>query len=201
MTGWKLRNDDWQRPMTMVQDLHNQNAKTILGTTIVQGQSGEEDLEAFIDILCGHQNIAPFIAKFFIRKMVTSNPSHGYVERVANAFNNSGLEMLALIKAVLTDDEATYSRQDEHDGLVRDPLIVFQHGLRALNVKLKNNYTMLPDAFSWHNRRTILEGQASFTITNRKSRQRMSASKASLRPNLSSTTGTTFTTTTAKSPI
>ncbi|MCW8332956.1 DUF1800 family protein [Vibrio paucivorans] len=162
MTGWSLNNDDWLRPMTMNESAHNTQSKTILGDTIPAGLSGEQDLDAFIGLLCKHPNTAPFVSKFFIQKMVTSNPSREYVARVAKDFHASNLDMVTLITSIVTDVEATYSREVTEDGLIRDPLIVLQHAMRALNLKLKPQYKMLPDGFSWKNRRTLMDGPSVF---------------------------------------
>ncbi|MDR9829205.1 DUF1800 family protein [Vibrio sp. FNV 38] len=162
LTGWGLHNDDWLKPMREKQDAHNLEAKVILGQSFPEGASAEQDLDQLLDVLCGHQNIAPFVAKFFIQKMVSSNPAPEYIERVANQFLNSGLDMVVLIKAILLDEEATYSRQDPSNGLVRDPLISLSHSLRALNVTLKPGKDILPNSFTWHDRRMIMEGPSVF---------------------------------------
>ncbi|CAM4211615.1 DUF1800 family protein [Vibrio agarivorans] len=162
MTGWGLHNDDWLRPMREKDDAHNLDKKTILGKEIYAGGSAEEDLKSYIRILCEHDNIAPFVAKFFIQKMVSSNPSKDFVQRVSNAFRSSDLNMTVLLKAILTDHEASYSREDATDGLIRDPLIVLSHAFRALNLTLKPQYAMLPNAYSWHDRRTIMHGPSVF---------------------------------------
>ncbi len=162
MTGWTLDKEDWLKPMSMNDDFHNSESKSILNQDIPAGLWGEDDLNEFISIICQHQNIAPFISKFFIQKMVSSNPSPSYVERVANRFLDSNLDMVTLITAILTDEEATYTSNADGDGLMRDPLIVLQHAMRALNIKLKSNYKLLPNAYSWHNRRFILDGPSVF---------------------------------------
>ncbi|NOI23035.1 DUF1800 family protein [Vibrio mediterranei] len=162
MTGWGLDNGDWLKPMCEKEGAHNSESKTILGVEFAAGQNAEQDLDQFVSTLCSHPNIAPFISKFFIQKMVSSNPSPEYIARVSRQFQNSGLDMLVLIKAILTDNEAEYSRGKKEDGLVRDPLIVLSHAMRALNITLMPGVTMLPDKYSWKNRRTILHGPSVF---------------------------------------
>ncbi|MGL6258651.1 DUF1800 family protein [Vibrio sp. WXL103] len=162
MTGWGLHNDRWDIAMREKDGAHNTQAKTILGHDFPAGASAEQDLDQLLDILCEHDNIAPFIAKFFIQKMVTSNPSPEYIYRVASEFRNSGLEMVTLIKAILSDPEADYSRNDEEDGLIRDPLITLSHAFRALNLTLKPGNNILPNAFAWHDRRFVMDGPSVF---------------------------------------
>ena len=68
------------------------------------------DVTAAMDNLFNHPNVGPFIAYRLIQRFVTSNPSPGYVGRVAAAFadNGSGVrgDMKAVIKAILLDTEA-----------------------------------------------------------------------------------------------
>ncbi|ASI91286.1 DUF1800 family protein [Vibrio mediterranei] len=162
MTGWGLDNDDWLVPMQEKEGAHNTESKTILDVEFAAGQSAEQDLEQFISTLCSHPNVAPFISKFFIQKMVSSNPSPDYIARVSSEFKNSGLDMVVLIKAILTDSEAKYERGEPEDGLVRDPLIVLSHAMRALNITLMPGIKILPDKYSWKDRRTILHGPSVF---------------------------------------
>ena len=49
-----------------------------------------QDVEDAIDNLFNHPNVGPFIARRLIQHMVTSNPSPGYIARVATAFNDNG---------------------------------------------------------------------------------------------------------------
>jgi uncharacterized protein (DUF1800 family) len=162
MTGWGLDNDDWLVPMQEKEGAHNTESKIILDVEFAAGQSAEQDLEQFISTLCSHPNVAPFISKFFIQKMVSSNPSPDYIARVSSEFKNSGLDMVVLIKAILTDSEAKYERGEPEGGLVRDPLIVLSHAMRALNITLMPGIKILPDKYSWKDRRTILHGPSVF---------------------------------------
>ena len=49
------------------------------------GVEGLKDVSDAVDILFNHPSIAPFISKQLIQRMVTSNPSPGYISRVAAA--------------------------------------------------------------------------------------------------------------------
>lgn len=99
-------------PMQMFDEFHEAGAKTLLGgTRLAAGQSGDEDIEGAIDNLFNHPNVGPFIGRQLIQRLVTSNPSPAYIERVARAFNGdtSGIrgDMKAVLRAVLLDSEAT----------------------------------------------------------------------------------------------
>lgn len=101
-------------PMTMYDQYHDHDEKVLLnGKVLPAGQSGEKDVADALDNLYHHPNIAPFIARRLIQRLVGSNPSKGYIRRVARRFNNDGRgnrgNMKAVIKAVLLDREALRS--------------------------------------------------------------------------------------------
>lgn len=74
------------------------------------GQTPEQDLENAIDNIFRHPNVGPFIGKQLIQRLVTSNPSPGYVQRVSAAFANNGVgirgDMTAVVRAILLDTQA-----------------------------------------------------------------------------------------------
>ena len=115
--GLASRNDwfrwgyDAMRPMSFYPDFHDQEDRLILGGVLVPGsESGPERLRIALDAIFEHPNTPPFVAKQMIQRFVTSNPSPGYVFRVASVFadNGSGVrgDMAAVVKAVLLDPEA-----------------------------------------------------------------------------------------------
>jgi uncharacterized protein (DUF1800 family) len=67
-------------------------------------------LQFALDKLFNHANTAPFICKQLIQRLVTSNPSPAYVQRVANVFVNNGSgargDLAFVYAAILLDDEA-----------------------------------------------------------------------------------------------
>ena len=119
---------------------HDQGSKTIFGTTIPAGQTVTQDLESVIDIVFNHPNVAPFVATRLIRSLVTSNPSEGYISRVAHVFadNGDGVrgDMRAVVWAILTDAEA--SLPGATDGRLRDPILHVLGLARALGIQVAN---------------------------------------------------------------
>jgi uncharacterized protein (DUF1800 family) len=117
-TGWDLDTRNiaadsplrFQRPMMHIASRHSTDAKNFLDKKISANTPGEEALEKALQILFKHPNVAPFWAKQLIQKMVTSNPSPNYIERVAKVFEDNGKgvrgDMRAVIAAVLLDREA-----------------------------------------------------------------------------------------------
>jgi uncharacterized protein (DUF1800 family) len=106
------------RPMRLYPDFHETGTKLVLNysgvtlpnATIPAGQSGAQDLKDALDNVFNHPNVGPFISKQLIQRLVTSNPSPAYVQRVAEKFNNDGAgrrgNLEAVVKAILLDAEA-----------------------------------------------------------------------------------------------
>jgi uncharacterized protein (DUF1800 family) len=104
------------KPMQFYAEQHETGAKQLLSyggavrSTIPAGQSGPQDLKDALDNIFNHPNVAPFVAQQLIQKLVTSNPSAAYVQRVASVFNNDGSgnrgNLAAVVRALLLDAEA-----------------------------------------------------------------------------------------------
>jgi uncharacterized protein (DUF1800 family) len=82
-----------------------------------------------LDTLAAHPNVGPFIGRQLIQRLVTSNPSPQYVAAVAAAFNGSGGDMKAMLRAVLMHAEAR--RTSATDGKLREPVLKLSAYLRA----------------------------------------------------------------------
>jgi uncharacterized protein (DUF1800 family) len=62
---------------------HETGTKKLLsGATLPANQTGERDLQDALDNIAAHPNVAPFISRQLIQKLVTSNPSAAYVDAV-----------------------------------------------------------------------------------------------------------------------
>ena len=115
-------------PMELWPDFHDTGSKKALnGVTIPAGQTGDQDLAAALDNIFYHENVGPFIAIRLIQRLVTSNPSPGYVSRVAAVFNDSGSgvrgDLGAVVRAILLDDEARPDIPIEIDGKIKEPIL------------------------------------------------------------------------------
>ncbi len=110
--------------------------KTVLGQTIAAGLDGEQTLETAIVILMAHPNMAPFISRQFIQRLVTSNPSADYVSRVATVFNATQGDMKSVITATLTDTEATSDAllSNPLSGKLREPVVRFIQWARTFQL-------------------------------------------------------------------
>lgn len=108
------------------QNNHDVTAKSFLGQNLPAGQTIQQDLDGAIDIIFNHPNTAPFVATRLIRAFVTSNPSPGYIQRIASVFDNNGAgvrgDLQAVIKAILLDEEARNDNPAPEFGRLRSPL-------------------------------------------------------------------------------
>jgi uncharacterized protein (DUF1800 family) len=127
------------RPMIFYPQYHSTSEKRFLGTTIEASATVDVagGLRRALDTIANHPNVGPFIATRLIQQLVTSNPSPGYVQRVATVFNNNGQgvrgDMAAVIRAVLLDAEARdmANASSQTFGKLREPVIRLATWMRA----------------------------------------------------------------------
>jgi uncharacterized protein (DUF1800 family) len=134
-TGWDYAStvnttpDRTGVPLTLNASRHSPEAKVFLGKTIAAGTDGVTSLKIALDHIFAHPNVAPFISKQLIQKFVTSNPSPAYVQRVATIFNDNGASirgnLKAVLRAVLTDSEATTISTSSNTGKLKEPVLRF----------------------------------------------------------------------------
>jgi len=133
---WGPRNE--MLPMVQYPEYHDEQEKHLInGFVVPAGQTGEQDLAMALDLLANHPNTAPFIAFRLIQRFVTSNPSPGYVYRVATVFNDTNGDLGETLRAVLTDHEAwdTANINTDSFGKQREPVLRYAHLLRAMNAQ------------------------------------------------------------------
>ena len=143
-TGWNLDSKDnttpdrFRRPLANVAADHETGTKSFLGTTIPLNTSGVDSKKLALDAIFAHPNIAPFVARQLIQRLVTSNPSPAYVGRVSARFadNGSGVrgDMKAILRAVLLDTEArddAAAAASASFGKLRDPILRLTGWARA----------------------------------------------------------------------
>lgn len=130
----------WRVPMQVWPNHHSTIRKGLLdGVLLPANQTPEKDLKDALDNIFNHPNVGPFIARQLIQRLVTSNPSPGYIYRVAQKFNNNGSgvrgDMKAVITAILTDYEARSLEMLTNQGFgkMREPVVRFAHLLRFGN--------------------------------------------------------------------
>lgn len=152
---------DFTTPMKAWDAQHDLNPKTLLrgqttpARTASSGNTGTAtllDVNAAVDNLFNHPNVGPFIGRLLIQRLVTSNPSPGYISRVAAAFANNGAgvrgDMKAFVHAILMDPEARDPAMMSAPafGKLREPFLRCVNLARAFNASAPSGWYYL-DAF------------------------------------------------------
>jgi uncharacterized protein (DUF1800 family) len=177
LSGWGFAKgyEDMSAPMVAREQYHDRRAKTLLnGVTLPAGQTAAQDLDAVVNNLMQHPNVAPFIALRLIRHFVTSNPSRAYVQRVATVFKQSHSHLATTLKAVLLDAEAR-DASAAGAGHLRDPVLHTLSLVRVLGgqvVSARNvfwDYYLMgerlaqaPSVFSFYSPMNPLPGDAAY---------------------------------------
>ncbi|HIO97300.1 MAG TPA: DUF1800 domain-containing protein [Leucothrix sp.] len=151
-TGWNYADKKWHewagnadhtKPLVAVEKYHDKTEKVLLGgNKIPANQTAKADLVKALDNIFKHPNVAPFISKQLIQRLVTSNPSPAYVRRVAEVFNNNGSgvkgDLKAVISAILLDDDVLppyRHKQSDNFGKLREPILRISHLWRAFKMQ------------------------------------------------------------------
>ncbi len=138
-TGWNYSDSryfddsnfrDKVNPMTPWEEFHDRGQKTLLnGKRVRADRDARPELRAALDNIFNHPNVGPFLARQLIQRLVTSNPTPGYVQRVANKFNNDGTgvrgNLASVTHAILTDREARtgHTTMPRRFGKIKEPIL------------------------------------------------------------------------------
>jgi len=132
----------YDQPMQMWESEHEPGEKFLLNGYVVPDRNpvnGLADVDDALDNLFNHQNMGPFISRRLIQRLITSNPSPAYIDRVASVFNDDGNgvrgNLKEVFRAIFLDPEARACAQQQKDlvGYLREPLLRYTHICRAFN--------------------------------------------------------------------
>ena len=164
-TGWRLcpsvtiagcsnyltGTNDYIDPMNLNQTNHNVEAKTLLSYTgavnqnIAANLDGNVELGLALDNIYNHPNVAPFVSRFLIQHLVTSDPTPAYVGRIAAVFNDnrtSPTQLKEVVKAILLDPEARGNAKTAAGyGKLREPVQLATNLLRQFKVQSADGTT------------------------------------------------------------
>ncbi|MFN0121366.1 MAG: DUF1800 family protein [Blastocatellia bacterium] len=150
LTGWTFNTANgapqypnpnyYPGPMVPLAAYHDMSSRSFLGQTIPAGQPMQKDLDDVIEVIFNHPNVGPFIATRLIRALVTSNPTPGYIARVAAVFNDNGQgvrgDLKAVVRAILLDSEARNDTPGPDFGRLRTPVMFHIALFRALGATI-----------------------------------------------------------------
>ncbi len=156
-------------PMQMYPQYHDTDPKTLLrGQVVHVPDDPEKEIEEALDNIFHHPNVGPFIARRLIQRLVKSNPSRGYIRRVARRFarNRQGErgDFKAVLRAILLDREAlrstrfslkwrplrlVVSTRGTEFSRLREPVLRYTAFIRAFRPEsdYANGYFMLPSQY------------------------------------------------------
>jgi uncharacterized protein (DUF1800 family) len=155
-TGWALDNKQgdelnfgangksdgsWVSDLRFISQKHSVgiDLNLIGDATMTTSEDGIADINTALDILFANHNVAPFISRHLIMRLVTSNPTPQYIQRVATVFNDNGNgvkgDLKAILKAILLDPEARGYTQTENFGKVDEMLIAYSHFMSHFKAK------------------------------------------------------------------
>ncbi len=136
------KKNPWKTTPRIV-DGHEYGSKTFLKNTIAPRPviQGNQDIQDALNIIYNHPNVGPFLARRLIQRLITSNPSPAFIQRVASVFNNNGSgvrgDLKAVVKAILLDPEARKccGEEDIDYGMLREPFLRYMNLVKGLNLE------------------------------------------------------------------
>ena len=136
--GLTVWSDNFTRShMTCTVKNHSMLEANFLGAKVPANTDPAAALKIALDTLFNHTNLPPFFARSMIQRLVTSNPSPAYINRIAQVFKNNGSgvrgDLKAVWKAILTDTEARTQPTADTAGKVREPMIRIAQWGRTFN--------------------------------------------------------------------
>jgi len=137
-------------PMECHPKFHDDQPKTIFnGIVINEGNNCAASLNKTLDALAAHKNVAPFISRQLIQRLVTSNPSPAYIGRVSKAWTDSNGNLGKVVKAILLDNEARVAPTDASFGKAREPLVKIATLWRSFEAKyIPGEYGLVKFSFT-----------------------------------------------------
>jgi uncharacterized protein (DUF1800 family) len=138
------KKNPWKTSPRIV-DGHERGTKTFLASSVDPTASrsamqGEADIQDALNIIFNHPNVGPFVSRRLIQRLISSNPSPAFIQRIASVFNNNGSgvrgDLKSVIRAILLDPEARNCCGDETDafGKLREPFVRYMNLIKGLNL-------------------------------------------------------------------
>ncbi|MEM6582382.1 MAG: DUF1800 family protein [Pseudomonadota bacterium] len=135
-------------PMAVYTERHSALEKAFLKTVIPENTPAGQSITLALDHIFAHPNVAPFVSRQLIQRLVSSNPTPAYTARVAAAFEAGSYrlpsgarvgdgrrgDLAATAAAILFDAEARTLAGVE-GGKIREPILRFTHWARAFQVR------------------------------------------------------------------
>ncbi len=130
-TGWKVGHSRREGQFLFNPDLHDFEAKVVLGHTFPAGRGQEEGLE-LLELLVTHPATAHFIANKLVRRFVADDPPATLVEQVAQTYQATDGDIKSMLRLIFLSQEFASAPPK-----LKRPFSFFVSALRALHTDLK----------------------------------------------------------------
>ncbi len=138
------KKNPWKTSPRIV-DGHERGTKIFLSSSVDptanrSAMQGEADIQDALNIIFNHPNVGPFVSRRLIQRLISSNPSPAFIQRIATVFNNNGSgvrgDLKSVIRAILLDPEARNCCGDATDafGKLREPFVRYMNLIKGLNL-------------------------------------------------------------------
>lgn len=133
-TGWTVDRPRDGGSFTFNAQMHDNDPKVVLGTTIKAG--GKGDGEAVLDLLAAHPATAKFIATKLARRFIADEPPASVVDRAAKVFLSTKGDLREVTRAIVTSPE--FFSKDARHAKVKTPLEFVVSAVRASGATVNN---------------------------------------------------------------
>ena len=126
-TGWTIQRPRSEAEFLFNPRLHDNGAKTVLGTAIPAGGGMDDGLKV-IDLLARHPYTARFVATKLARRFVADDPPPALVSAAAEAFRRSDGDIRVVVRTII--DSPQFFASEFYRGKVKKPLEFVASALR-----------------------------------------------------------------------
>ena len=131
LTGWTM-NPRQGAEFVFRPEIHDADAKTVLGRTFPAGR-GIEDGEEVLDLLARHPSTARFIARKLAVRFVSDDPPAALVERAAATFRRTDGDIRETVRTIVTSPE--FFSRAAYRAKVKSPFELVASALRAIGAE------------------------------------------------------------------
>jgi uncharacterized protein (DUF1800 family) len=139
LTGWTIGRPG-EGGFRFAPNLHDREAKTVLGQTIPAG-GGIEDGERVLDILARHHSTARNIAFKLAQRFVSDTPPRSLVDRAARTFRGSDGNLREVVRTIVTSPE--FFEPGARLAKVKTPFEFVTSALRATGADVRTGQALI----------------------------------------------------------
>lgn len=132
LTGWTLSKGVNGGEFVFRGEVHDADAKTILGKHFPAG-GGQEEGETVLDMLAHSPNTARFIATKLARRFVSDTPPAALVDRATARFRKTDGDIREVVRTIVTSPE--FFAAAAYHAKVKSPFELVTSTLRAMNAQ------------------------------------------------------------------